>query len=232
MRSREENRENYDSMSLNDKLVYNLRDMAKIIRHCTEARGGQGRALLLLQEHSVLTQRQLTEMMHIQPGSASELIRRLEDQDLIVRRPNREDARTWDVVLTAEGLKKAQQIKVDDADTVEQMFALLGDEDKALLLGLLEKLDQGWEEYRPKHHGRRPDGTEGSEGGRHHHGGHHRHGCPEDGPEGVHRHHGEFGHKGCGQAPRFRWDGRPCGPHHECPGHPHRNWNSLDFRHC
>ena len=231
MRSKEENRENYDSMSINDKLVYNLRDMAKIIRHCTEARGGQGRALLLLQEHSVLTQRQLTEMMHIQPGSASELIRRLEDQDLIVRRPNREDARTWDVVLTAEGLKKAQQMKTDDADTVEQMFALLGDEDKDLLLGLLEKLDQGWDEYRPRHRGRKPEGPEGGFGDCHHHGGHHRHG----GPEGGSHHHGgsepdrHFRHGEWGPDVRC---GKPFGPHHQCPGHPHRNWNGPDFRHC
>lgn len=137
--------ERYDSLDRNNKLVWNLRDMSHTMRHISEGRGSQKRILMVLNEAPYITQRELTERLRIQPGSASEVIGKLEAAGFLVRSPSETDRRTTNITLTEAGRAAARDALAQRAERHQQMFAGLSDEEKDTLLRLLEKVNADWE---------------------------------------------------------------------------------------
>lgn len=136
----------YETIGQDDQLIWNLRDLGHTIRQLSEGKGSQARILILLNRQGDMTQRVLTERLGIQPGSASEVLGKLEAAGLIERVPNEEDRRTVDVRLTPAGRSSAQQAAQQRAQRHQQMFSCLTDDEKAQLLALAEKLNTDWEE--------------------------------------------------------------------------------------
>lgn len=99
----------YDTLTQEDKLIWNLRDLGHTIRQLSEGKGSQKRILILLNRQGVMTQRALTERLGIQPGSASEVLGKLESAGLIERILSAEDRRTTEIRLTEAGRSSAQQ---------------------------------------------------------------------------------------------------------------------------
>lgn len=131
---------------INDKLIINLRDISHTMRYLYEGKGSQKRILIVLDEiGSSITQRELTRRLGIQPGSASEVIAKLEGEGYIRRTPSETDRRTTDVALTAEGKSAAAQAKEERVSRHEQMFSCLSEDEKDQLLSLLEKVREDWE---------------------------------------------------------------------------------------
>lgn len=137
----------YQADDVNGKLVTMLRVLGHAGHHM-DGSGGQGRVLSLLKEEGEMTQRELTGKLGIQPGSASEIIGKLEKGGFLIRTPSLTDRRTADVSLTAEGTARAEEHLDRTQARREAMFAALTDEEKASLLQLLEKLYADWEEKR------------------------------------------------------------------------------------
>lgn len=177
-------RAHYEREDVNGKLVINLRDISHTMRDLSEGRGSQKRILILLLETGPITQRELTERLGIQPGSASEVISKLENAGLVTRTESEADRRTVDVALTEEGSRLAEEAKAQRAGRHGEMFSALSGEERAQLLGLLERVNQDWESRyadRQRHphgphgkHGRHGSHSEW-EGGNHH---------EDNGPEG------------------------------------------------
>lgn len=159
---------------INGALIASLRDVGHLMRMQYEGKASQKRILILLSESEALTQKELTERLGIQPGSASEILAKLENADLIARVPNDADRRTTDVRLTEHGRALALEAAAQRRQRHEEMFACLSGEEKARLLALLEKLRADWEQRlaslppreHPGHHGAH-DGS--GEGRRHGH---------------------------------------------------------------
>lgn len=124
----------------------NLRNLGHTLRFLFGGKGGQKRILSMLQEAGSMTQRELTERMGIQPGSASEVIGKLESAGLIVRTPSQTDRRTADVQLTEEGIEKALEAVNERKLRRREMFSCLSPEEKVTLLELTEKLNADWNE--------------------------------------------------------------------------------------
>ena len=91
--------ERYHSADVNDRLIINLRDMGQTIL-LYEGKGSQKRILIILLEVGSITQRALTSRLGIQPGSASEVIAKLENAGLIQRTVSTDDRRTANIRLT------------------------------------------------------------------------------------------------------------------------------------
>lgn len=140
------NRPNYDEMDTNVRLVMNLRRVGHMIHFLYEGRGSQKRILIILCQEGNMTQRELTERLRIQPGSASEVIGKLENAGLIVRTPSRTDRRTADICLTESGKIEAQKAAKQRKARHEEMFSCLLPEEKETLLALTEKLNHDWAE--------------------------------------------------------------------------------------
>lgn len=136
----------YKDTDINDKLIINLRDISHTMRFLYEGKGSQKRILIVLNEiDGSITQRELTKRLGIQPGSASEVIAKLENEGFVMRLPNETDRRTTDVTLTEAGKAAADQAKGDRDDRHEQMFSCLSETEKDQLLSLLEKVRADWE---------------------------------------------------------------------------------------
>ena len=136
------NEEAYAAMDTDGKLGTLLHELHHMSRFGMESRGGQGRILKLLAEEGDMTQRKLTEKLGIQPGSASEVIGKLERAGFVTRSENTEDRRTVDVRLTEAGREQFDEREQEKPD----LFSSLSEEEKTLLLSLLEKLRSDWNE--------------------------------------------------------------------------------------
>ena len=132
--------------NINDKLIMNLRDISHTMRSLYEGRGSQKRILIILHEVGKITQRALTERLGIQPGSASEVIAKLESAELITRTPSESDRRTADIQLTDKGKELASQAVNQRRRRHEEMFSCLSEDEKTELLTLLEKINTDWEQ--------------------------------------------------------------------------------------
>lgn len=166
---------NYNNLDSDNKLIMNLRDLGHMIRFLFEGKGSQKRILIILHETGSMTQRELTERLGIQPGSASEVIGKLEGAGLIRRTPSEEDRRTCEIQLTEFGREKAEEAVLQRKTRHQEMFSCLSDEEKDTLLKLLEKLNSDWDSryyenakrFGHHHHSHEKDNHS------HRHGGHH-----------------------------------------------------------
>lgn len=161
--------EHYDSAGMNDKLIINLRDISHMMRGQYEGKASQKRILIILHESDALTQKELTERLGIQPGSASEILSKLENAGLIVRTANEADRRTTDIRLTDAGVKLALEASAQRQKRHQEMFSCLTAEERQTLLVLLEKLHADWESRFEGHH------DHGEHHGGRHHGAHPHH---------------------------------------------------------
>ena len=133
------------SDDINNKLIINLRNLSHTMRSLYEGRGSQRRILIILNETGCITQRKLTQRLGIQPGSASEVISKLEGRGLIYRQPSETDHRTSDILLTEEGEKRAVEALEQRNSGHKEMFSCLSDGEKQQFLFLLEKVNEDWE---------------------------------------------------------------------------------------
>lgn len=181
----------YRAADINGKIIINLRDMSHMMRMLYEGRASQKRILIILNESETITQRDLTERLGIQPGSASEILAKLEGAGWILRTQNEEDRRTTDIRLTDSGRELAEEASAQRQKRHEEMFSCLSEEERQQLLSLLEKVSADW---------RNRYGERGRAHGHGHHGGHghdDEHGHHHEGEHGHHNgrsHEGEHGH--------------------------------------
>ncbi len=153
------------NMTVEEKLFHHLRGLSHVMQHSADLRGGQGRILALLSHHENMSQRELQQMLGIQPGSLSEVLAKLEASGHIERKPNEQDKRNVDIALTTQGIICANEALSNRREMQQTLFQALTPEEKESLLSLLKKLSADWQQKFPK-----PEGRHGH-GGPHHHGG-------------------------------------------------------------
>ena len=133
-----------EEMDTDSKIIMNLRKLWHIIRFSHEGKDSQDRILLMLMRSGGMTQKQLAERMDIRPGSASEVLTKLENAGLITRTENSEDRRNVDIVLNDDGLARAQMAARQREAHRAEMLSVLTEDEKDTLLTILEKLNSNW----------------------------------------------------------------------------------------
>ena len=130
--------------NINDKLIINLRDLSHMMRLLYEGKASQKRILIILNESETITQKDLTERLGIKPGSASEILSKLESAGWIIRTRNEVDRRTTDICLTDNGRELAAEALAQRQKRHEEMFSCLSGEERQELLSLLERVSADW----------------------------------------------------------------------------------------
>ena len=130
---------------INARLAHHLHTVGHMMRMRFDDREGQTRILVMLHDGPI-SQRDLTERLGIQPGSASEVLNKLESAGRIVRTPNGEDRRTMNVALTEAGREDAAKAVEERRSRRGKMFACLTEAEKETLVSLIEKLKSSWRE--------------------------------------------------------------------------------------
>lgn len=103
---------------------------------------GQGRILAILLERSSMTQKELQDILRIQPGSMSEILAKMEEKGLIRRQKDTGDRRKSVLELTEYGRDEAllQERQGDGSPA----FGVLSEEEKEELKTILWKLLESW----------------------------------------------------------------------------------------
>lgn len=171
----------YHAANINDRLIINLRDLSHIMRSLYEGKASQKRILIILNEAGTITQRDLTERLGIQPGSASEILSKLEKAGWILRTQNEGDRRTTDICLTDSGRELAVEALAQRRKRHEEMFSCLSEDEKQQLLSLLEKVWADWKKRygeREREHRHGDHAEHGYDHGHEHHNRHRHHEDP------------------------------------------------------
>ena len=140
----------YNEKDTVGKLVSNFWKISRVLRDTYDGRGSQRRVLtVLLKSGDVITQSALTERLDIQPGSASEVLAKLEAAGLI-QRTNDKDRRTINISLTEEGRVAAQEAYAKRDKVRHELMSNLNEGEQEQLLKLLEKLTADYSARYPK----------------------------------------------------------------------------------
>ena len=136
-----------ENRELSGPIVHQIWNVTHILRRISDGRAGQKRILTILLRNENITQSELTAHLGIQPGSASEILSKLEGAGLIRRVENQSDRRTVRIELTARGRREAEAAKAEKDDRKQELLSPLSTEEQEQLLRLLEKMNTAWAEH-------------------------------------------------------------------------------------
>lgn len=200
---------------INKRLILNMRDLNHVMRSLYEGKASQKRILIILNEVGSITQRDLTMRLGIQPGSASEILSKLENAGFLLRTMSETDRRTANLSLTERGIQAALEAAEQRSRRHVEMFSCLSEGEKTELLTLLEKLNADWT--------KRYGAAAAERRGRH---GHCGRGCEHEAEEGHGCGHGH-GHK---HGHRYEEShGHEAGHSHEAGRHHEHGHEESDY---
>lgn len=127
-----------------DDLYGLLRTCGHYLYHRFGKNMGQGRILAILSERESMTQKELQEMLRIQPGSVTEILTKLEEKGMILRKKDQEDKRRCIIELTEQG-REAASSREQQEEERSQLFTVLDETEQEELKRLLAKLLKSWE---------------------------------------------------------------------------------------
>ncbi|MDE6661264.1 MAG: MarR family transcriptional regulator [Anaeroplasmataceae bacterium] len=105
---------------------------------------GQYRILLILKDHPNLPQSDLLGCLHIQAGSLSEILLKMESSNLIIRTKDSLDKRRVLLSLSEAGLLKVNTLIKEYEAENEMLLSTLTDEECMVLYSLLSRLYKNW----------------------------------------------------------------------------------------
>lgn len=107
---------------------------------------GKGRLLSVLQQKDGLTQRELGEALDIRPSSVGELVRKLENTGLVMRKNNEMDRRVMNVYLTEDGREIVSSASSVQEDIQANVFQEITGDEKENFTLVLDKMITSLEE--------------------------------------------------------------------------------------
>lgn len=126
-------------------LFARLRECGHYLFHLQGHNIGQNRIIRELAEQGgELSQREITEMLHLQRASVSEILGKLENRQLLQREQSETDKRSQMVKLTKEGRQMAESLAEAELKDRDSLFQSLTEEEKTQLHGILGKLLDSW----------------------------------------------------------------------------------------
>ena len=157
---------------------------------------GQANLLLLVLQSNGASQRDLAEQLDVRPSSMTEMLTKLEQNDLIERKQDDKDQRIMRIYLTEKGKKAAEKMAESKDAFAESFFQALSEDEQEQLMILIEKLCSSLEATEDSH----SEGMHHRHGAchheEHHHREHHNGSCCDN---GMHHGHGHHDHHHCGR---------------------------------
>ncbi len=101
----------------------------------------QNHLLRVLEDCPGIRQKDLAERMHVRPQSLGELLDKLEDSGLVVRRKDPEDGRAVRVELTEDGRAAEREHRKNMAENIRKRFGALTDDELQEYLRLTKKIN-------------------------------------------------------------------------------------------
>lgn len=110
---------------------------------------GQLKCLYQISQTGKISQRNLSEVLHIRANSLSETISKLEQKELVKREQSKEDKRTYMVSLTEAGEKEIEKIRNARADAHIDCLEYLTVGEKEQFYRILKKIQSHYNKEEP-----------------------------------------------------------------------------------
>jgi DNA-binding MarR family transcriptional regulator len=132
---------------MNDNIGTMLAQVSRLLRRSFDERARgigvtrpQWQVLTLLKRHPGINQGGLAEILEVEPITLGRMIDRLQDAELVVRRPVPADRRAWRLHLTERGEQLTEQLQPFALETFELALEGIGDEEQKLLMATLDRM--------------------------------------------------------------------------------------------
>lgn len=123
------------------KLSNKLRRKLDTLSSRKEFSGSQGRTLhFLLAQTEDVFQKDIEEEYSIRPSTATELLKQMEKNGLIVREPVAYDNRLKKIVVTDKALRYKQQVVADLTSLEEMLVKDISEADLKVFFNVIEKM--------------------------------------------------------------------------------------------
>ena len=100
---------------------------------------GQGKLLCLIRNNPGITQKELSEISNMRQQSVSELLKKLEHGQFIIRKPSLNDKRSFSFELTPRGKANAEP-PCELIDSIESFFSCLDNSEKNNMSLYMQKI--------------------------------------------------------------------------------------------
>lgn len=134
--------QNYDKIEETDELLGLMRACGHYTFHNANRKSGQGWIMHILSHIEQISQKELQQIMRVQPGSISELLTKMERAGFVEREKDENDKRRIIVKITDKG--KEHLAEFQNEEEQQDLFAALDEAQKEQLKGLLRTLLKSW----------------------------------------------------------------------------------------
>lgn len=124
-----------------------LSQVARLMRRAFDERARaigvtrpQWQVLTLLNRHEGINQGGLAEMLEVEPITLGRMVDRLQDADMVERRPDPADRRAWRLFLTPKGKAQLDELRPLADETLSGSLDGLDADDRATLRRALERM--------------------------------------------------------------------------------------------
>lgn len=100
----------------------------------------QWQVLTLLKRNEGINQGGLAEILEVEPITLGRMIDRLQDAELVVRRPDPTDRRAWRLHVTDRGEQLIEQLQPFARETFALALEGIGEEEQQLLMATLDRM--------------------------------------------------------------------------------------------
>ena len=132
---------------MNTALVPLLSDVARLVRRSFDARARdigitrpQWQVLSVLARHEGVNQGGLADLLEVEPITVCRMVDRLQEAELVERRPDPADRRSWRLHLTVRGLAIIAQLRPLAEEIQTEAFVGVSASDQAALGVMLERV--------------------------------------------------------------------------------------------
>jgi DNA-binding MarR family transcriptional regulator len=137
------------AIGMEENLAAMLADTARLMRRSFDARARtigvtrpQWQVLSVLRRHEGINQGGLAEILEVEPITVCRMVDRLQDAELVERRPDPADRRSWRLHLTDKAQELLHTLRPMADEMVEQALDGVAEADRAALRGALDRIRQ------------------------------------------------------------------------------------------
>ena len=134
-------------MLMDDNLAALLADTARLMRRSFDARARQigvtrpqWRVLSVLHRREGIHQGGLADLLEVEPITVCRMVDRLQEAELVERRPDAADRRSWLLFLTPKARELLDQLRPLAEEMLDEALDGMGADDRSSLMRLLDQM--------------------------------------------------------------------------------------------
>lgn len=132
-----------------ENLAVMLGDTSRMLRRSFDARARnigvtrpQWQVLSILRRHEGINQGGLAEILEVEPITVCRMVDRLQDAELVERRADPDDRRSWRLFLTKKAQTLLETLRPLGEEMLEEALNGIDDKERARLMATLDRIRQ------------------------------------------------------------------------------------------